>query len=165
MVATCFIHCTLLFSLSALHDRPCFSCRITLPCFDYLYPTSGCWQYPIPLNLICPAPLSNSICAHTDNPHQAQPPHHKSIARSKNCLLLCCWSPSDPEIKTPMVVDKIYTILIHTELFPCTNLPMMQPSLSQPLKSNLQPPPSFSGSIHITKTAAAPQPLTLLTNE
>ena len=40
MVATCFVRCTLLFSLSALHDRPCFSCRITLPCFDYLYPTS-----------------------------------------------------------------------------------------------------------------------------
>ena len=41
MVATCFLCCTLLFSLSALHDKPCFSGRITLPCFDYLYPTSG----------------------------------------------------------------------------------------------------------------------------
>ena len=33
---TCFLHCTLLFLPSALHDRPCFSCRIALPCFDYL---------------------------------------------------------------------------------------------------------------------------------
>ena len=41
VVATCLLCCTLLFSLSALHDKPCFSCRITLPCFDYLYPTSG----------------------------------------------------------------------------------------------------------------------------
>ena len=38
--------CTLLCSLHpalfvpALHDRPCFPCRITLPCFDYLYPIS-----------------------------------------------------------------------------------------------------------------------------
>ena len=22
-------------------DKPCFSCRLILPCFDYLYPTSG----------------------------------------------------------------------------------------------------------------------------
>ena len=41
VVATCLLCCTLLFSLSALPDKPCFSCRITLPCFDYLYPTSG----------------------------------------------------------------------------------------------------------------------------
>lgn len=26
--------------VAGLHHRPCFPCRIALPCFDYLYPTS-----------------------------------------------------------------------------------------------------------------------------
>ena len=26
---------------AVLYDRPCFSCRITLPCFDYLYSISS----------------------------------------------------------------------------------------------------------------------------
>ena len=34
----CSLHPALF--VPALHDRPCFSCRITLPCFDYLYPIS-----------------------------------------------------------------------------------------------------------------------------
>ena len=57
VVATCFLCCTLLFSLSALHDKPCFSCRITLPCFDYLYPTSGPSPGPSPGPPPLPIPL------------------------------------------------------------------------------------------------------------
>ena len=34
----CSLHPALF--VPALHDRPCFSCRIALPCFDYLYPIS-----------------------------------------------------------------------------------------------------------------------------
>ena len=46
--------------LSRLHDRPCFSCRITLPYFDYLYPTSGCPNNGCEVT----CPVTNSLFDH-----------------------------------------------------------------------------------------------------